>query len=55
MLCNLREPELSRSGIDLSSVGFQQDGATDPRARASIIVLREMFPQSFISFGGDVP
>jgi len=55
MLCNFCEPELRRHGIDLSSVWFQQDGATAHRARASMSVLREMFPQHVISGGGDVP
>ena len=57
-LCGLRsycEPELGRRGIDLSSVWFQQDGATAHTARASMTVLREMFPQHVISRAGDVP
>ena len=44
MLRNFCEPELRRRGIDLSSVWFQQDGATAHTARASMSVLREMFP-----------
>jgi hypothetical protein len=48
-------PELRRRGIDLSSVWFQQDGATAHTARASMSVLREMFPQHVISHCGDVP
>ena len=55
MLRNFCEPELRRRGIDLSSVWFQQDEAIAHAARASISVLREMFPQHFISYGGDVP
>jgi len=51
---NFCEPELRRHGIDLSSVWFQQDGATAQRATASLSVLREMFPQHVISRGGDV-
>jgi hypothetical protein len=47
--------ELRRRGIDLSSVWFQQDGATVHTARASMSVLREMFPQHVISRGSDVP
>jgi hypothetical protein len=55
MLRNFCEPELRRRGIDPSSVWFQQDGATGHTARASMSVLREMFPQYLISCGGDVP
>ena len=55
MLRNFCEPELHCHGIDLSSVWFQQDGATIHTARASMSVLREMFPQHVISCGGDVP
>ena len=54
MLRNFCEPELRRRGIDLSSVWFQQDGATAHTARASMSVLRGMFPQNVISRGGDV-
>jgi len=55
MLRNFCEPELRRRGIDSSSVCFQQDGATAHTARASMSVLREMFPQHVISRAGDVP
>jgi len=55
MLHNFCEPELRRRGIDLSSVWFRQDGATAHTARASMCVLREMFPHHVISRGGDVP
>jgi hypothetical protein len=55
MLRNFREPELRRHGIDLSSVWFQQDGVTAHIARASMSVLREIFPEYVISCGGDVP
>jgi len=55
MLRNFCEPELRRRGIDLSSVWFQQDGATARTARASMSVLREMCPQHVISRGDDVP
>jgi hypothetical protein len=54
-LRNFREPELRRRGIDLSSLWLQQDGTTAHTARASMSVLREMFPQHVISRGGDVP
>ena len=36
-------------------VWFQHDGARAHTARASMSVLREMFPQHVISRGGDVP
>jgi len=39
MLRNFCEPELHCRGIDLSSVWFQQDGATVHTARASMSVL----------------
>ena len=55
MLRNFCEPELRCRGIDLSSVWFQQDGATAHTARAPISVLREMFPQQVISRDSDVP
>jgi len=54
MLRNFCEPELRSRGIDLSSVWFQQDGATAHTARASKSVLREMLPQHVIS-RGDFP
>jgi len=55
MLRNFCEPELRLRVIDLSSIWFQQDGATAHTERASISVLRERFPQHVISRGGDVP
>jgi len=55
MLRNFCEPELRHRGINLSSVWFQKDGATAHTARASMSVLREMFPQHVISHGSDVP
>jgi len=55
MLRNFCEPELRRRGINLSSVWFQQDGATAHTAWASMSVLLEMFPQHVISRGSNVP
>ena len=55
MLRNFCEPELHRRGTDLSSIWFQQDGATAHTARASMSVLQKMFPQHIISHGGYVP
>jgi len=55
MLGTFCEPELRRCGIDPISVWFHQDGATAHTARASMSVLREMFPQHVISCGSNVP
>jgi hypothetical protein len=55
MLLNFCEPELRSRGMDLSSVWFQQDGATACTPKPSMIVLQEMFPQHVISRGSDVP
>jgi hypothetical protein len=44
ILRNYCEPELRRR-IDLSSVWFQEDGATASTARTSMSVLREMLTQ----------
>ena len=52
---NFCEPELGRRVIDLSSVWFQQGGATAHTATASMCVLREMSPQHVISSAGNVP
>jgi hypothetical protein len=54
MLRNACEAELRCGGIDLSSVWFQQDGATARTARVSRSVLREIFSQHDISRGGYV-
>jgi hypothetical protein len=54
MLLSYCKPELRRREIDLSSVWLQQDGATAHTARASMIVLRKIFPQHNPR-GGDVP
>jgi hypothetical protein len=48
MLHNFCEPQLRR-GINLPSVWFQEDGATAHSARASMSVLRDMFPQHVIA------
>ena len=44
MLRNFSGPELGRRVIDVLSAWSQQDGATAHAARASMCVLREMFP-----------
>jgi hypothetical protein len=46
------EQELPCRVVDVSSIWFQQDGAT---AHTTMSVLREMFPQHVISRVGDVP
>jgi hypothetical protein len=40
---------------NLLSAWFQQDRATAHTARASVSVLREMFPQHVISRGSNIP
>jgi hypothetical protein len=49
MLRNFLKPELRRRGIDLRTLWFQQDGATAQKARTSMNVVRELFPQHIIS------
>ncbi|VEN46781.1 unnamed protein product [Callosobruchus maculatus] len=45
--------ELQRRGVDIKDLWFQQDGATAHTARASMAVLRHLFPNRSISrFGG---
>jgi hypothetical protein len=55
MLRNCFTPELSRHGIELSTIQFQQDGATAHTARASIEVFREMFLEHVMSLRGELP
>jgi hypothetical protein len=40
---------------ELSTIWFQQDGATAHTARASMEVSLEMFPQHVISLRGELP
>lgn len=47
-------PELQRRGVDLQDVWFQQDGASAHTARASMAVLRQLFPHRLISRFGDI-
>jgi len=54
MFCNFCELELL-CRIDVSSVRFQQDGATARTARASLNSLPEQIPQHLTSQGGDAP
>jgi len=41
--------------VNMEEMWFQQDGATAHTARASITVVRQMFPQHVVSRFGDVP
>jgi hypothetical protein len=53
MLHNFLPPRLNELGN--ASLWFQQDGATAHTARASMEVLREIFPGCLISLRGDIP
>jgi transposase len=48
-------PELRNKEIDLENVYFQQDGATAHTSRATMAVLRSLFPGRIISRFGDIP
>lgn len=48
-------PELRNRGIDFQNVLFQQDGATAHTARATMAVLRNLFPGRIVSRFGDIP
>ncbi|PNF21793.1 hypothetical protein B7P43_G08455 [Cryptotermes secundus] len=54
MLCKFLLPELQRCRIDLTTVWFQQDGATCHTSRESMALLRKHFPGHLISKHGDV-
>lgn len=54
MLNNFLRPELERRQVNMRDVWFQQDGATAHTARASMEVVRQMFPGHVISRFGDV-
>ncbi|CAI6356266.1 unnamed protein product [Macrosiphum euphorbiae] len=54
MLNNFLRPELERRQVDMREIWFQQDGATAHTARASMEVVRQMFPGHVISRYGDV-
>jgi hypothetical protein len=55
MLWNFLTPELNRCGIELSTVWFQQDGATAHRARASMKVVGEIFLEHVTSLRSKLP
>jgi hypothetical protein len=44
MLHNFLIPEINRRGINQQTMWFQQDGATTHTERASMAVVREIFP-----------
>jgi hypothetical protein len=55
MLRNFLTPEISRRGIELSTIWSQQDGAATYTARASMEFVRERLPQRVISLRGELP
>jgi hypothetical protein len=55
MLHNFLAPEINKRGINQQNMWFQQDGPTAHTARASMAVVREMFPGHIISHHGDLP
>lgn len=54
MVNNFFIPDLQRRGVDIQDLWFQQDGATAHTARASMAVLRHLFPNHLISRFGDI-
>jgi YD repeat-containing protein len=55
MLHNFLIPEINRRGINQQTMYFQQDRATAHTARASMAVVREIFPGHVTSQCGDLP
>jgi hypothetical protein len=55
MLWILLTPELSCCGTELSTIWFQQDGATAHTERASMELIQEMFPEQVISLHRELP
>jgi hypothetical protein len=47
--------QLRRRNVNMQQIWFQQDGATTHKARASMQVIRDMFPEHVISNFGDIP
>jgi hypothetical protein len=50
MLWSFLTPELSRRGIELSTIWFREDGATTNEERASEEVVREIFRSRLIQY-----
>ena len=55
MLRNFLRPQLRSLRVHMEEMWFQQDGATVHTARASMTVVRQMFPRHVVSRFGDVP
>ena len=55
MLRNFLRPQLRSLRVNMEEMWFQQDGATAHTARASMTVVRQMFPQNVVLRFGDVP
>src|SRR5215469_12220597 len=55
MLRNFLRPQLRSLRVNMEEMWFQQDGATAHTARASMTVVRQMFPQHVVSRFGDAP
>jgi len=55
MLRNFLRPQLGSLRVNMEEMWFQQDGATAHTAKASMTVVRPMFPQHVVSGFGGVP
>jgi len=55
MLRNYLRPQLRILLVNMEEMWFQQDGATAHTARASMTLVRQMFPQHVVSRFGKVP
>jgi len=55
MLRNFLRPQLRILLVNMEEMWFQQDGATAHTARASMTLVRQMFPQHVVSRFGNVP
>ena len=49
MLRNFLRPQLRSLQVNMEEMWFQQDGATAHMARASMTVVRQVFPQHHLS------
>jgi len=52
---NFLRPQLRSLRVNIEEMWFQEDGATAHTARASMTVVRQMFPQHVVSRFGDAP
>jgi len=55
MLRKFLRPQLRSLRVNREEMWLQQDGATAHTARASMTVVRQLFPQHVVSRFGDVP